>query len=1304
MDPGLPGDAGCLSDDLLVRLSEGRLSADELSRALRHAVGCDACHDDIASVVHTPWQPPPVIDEFQIERELGHGGMGIVYLAHDTALQREVAIKFIAEARPEPRIKDYFENEARLLARLQHPNIVTVYRVGQVEGHPYIVSEYVVGRSLARLSPPLPWPRVLALGTGLARGLAAAHHQGVLHRDIKPSNAIETMDGVVKLLDFGLAERIDRDLPAGASGERTLAGTPRYMAPETLEGIPSTPRSDLYSLGLVLYQLCTGLLPQDAPTQPYAELAPPEILFGPVVDPDLQAIIERCTRRDPDERFASADLLAEALERLAARVPPALSTNPYRGLAPFEAEHQALFFGRGADVQRVLERLDRQQLVLVVADSGVGKSSLCRAGILPRVATGAIAGGKPLATRTLTPGRRPLQALAAAFAAGLSSAEAELFSGPAANPQQLGPCVRRACEHVGGALLFVDQLEELVTLSGPGEAACFTQVLGELVRPPTPVRLLLAARGDFLTRVIALPGLGDEAERALYFLRPMTPEGLREAIVGPARACGVTFESDALIRELVESAAHGSGELPLLSFALTELWERRDVPGARITRTTLDERGGVAGLLSRHADSVVARLEQAQQQAARRLLIRLVTADDTRSERTEDELDVASEDARIALRTLVDGRLLQASTVAGRVSYQIAHDALIQRWAMLRNWLDDDIGHRAVRQRLEAASAEWNRLQRAPELLWQGQQLEEVRPLDRRALGALEREFLSQSLRRRQRRCRRRWFAAILAALAPLALYGSFRLQAYLDDSRFVDARLQAARTTFGKGQEMARSARESRGKALASFDSSAPRAAAPAARPATPSQWSEGEKDWASALSAYEQAGTAFRASEQSLQSGLERDARRSVTRQMLREVTYEQLVLEECFHPQGAKAEEVRRLLQRFDDEDWQRRVLAPAELQVDIRTAGAKMEIGRYVDGDGVLHLESVESVAKSGPISPTRLVLPPGSYLLRFIKQERQVVLPVLLTRGLHQQIVVELPERIPDGFAYVPPGCFLLGSDAPEQLRRVIESAPLHRVCMVGGYLIGKHEVTFGEWLSYLKEHPEAGHILGQSGPAPASGVWLQRRPGVGWILSLYRSGALILNAAEGQPFHYPDRAQHSSGDWLRLPLSGVSAEDLRGYLSWLSSSGRVPGARLCAEQEWERAASGADGRAYPGGERLSPEDADFDLTYGRIPTSYGPDEVGSHPASESPFGLFDMTGNAAEITLRLNPELGRIVLRGGGWYHDETSVLIANHQAGDPTQRDLLVGARVCATYPRPANEPPGDLGEYPGTSLTRGE
>src|SRR6185369_4666859 len=160
----------------------------------------------------------------------------------------------------------------------------------------------------------------------------------------------------------------------------------------------------------------------------------------------------------------------------------------------------------------------------------------------------------------------------------------------------------------------------------------------ELARPEPAVRVLLSVRGDFFTRVASLPGLGAEAERALYLLRPMSAEGLREAIVAPARACGVSFESEALVQKLVDATARGTGGLPLLSFALGELWERRDRPRARITGASLDALGGVDGMLARHADGVVRHLNERQTEKARHLLLRLITMERTRIERPSDEL------------------------------------------------------------------------------------------------------------------------------------------------------------------------------------------------------------------------------------------------------------------------------------------------------------------------------------------------------------------------------------------------------------------------------------------------------------------------------------------------------------------------------------------------------------------------------------------------------------------------------------------------------------------------------------------
>src|ERR1700760_4538417 len=136
------------------------------------------------------WSPPSQFEEYRIVRLLGQGGMGRVVLAEDRLLARLVAIKFIAGAAPSAEVRDRFFVEARAAARLSHPNVVAVYRVGEIQGRPFLVSEYVRGNDLAALETPVPWRRALAIGIDLTRGLAAAHRRGVLHRDIKPANAV----------------------------------------------------------------------------------------------------------------------------------------------------------------------------------------------------------------------------------------------------------------------------------------------------------------------------------------------------------------------------------------------------------------------------------------------------------------------------------------------------------------------------------------------------------------------------------------------------------------------------------------------------------------------------------------------------------------------------------------------------------------------------------------------------------------------------------------------------------------------------------------------------------------------------------------------------------------------------------------------------------------------------------------------------------------------------------------------------------------------------------------------------------
>jgi formylglycine-generating enzyme required for sulfatase activity len=179
----------------------------------------------------------------------------------------------------------------------------------------------------------------------------------------------------------------------------------------------------------------------------------------------------------------------------------------------------------------------------------------------------------------------------------------------------------------------------------------------------------------------------------------------------------------------------------------------------------------------------------------------------------------------------------------------------------------------------------------------------------------------------------------------------------------------------------------------------------------------------------------------------------------------------------------------------------------------------------------------------------------------------------------------------------------------------------------------------------------------------------------------FRRADHTYEALDGERIHYLQRDRRSEQDWLRFPVSSVSHDDALAYAAWLAASGRLPGAHLCDEYEWERAARGADGRRFPNGDRLAPDDANFDETYGRRPLAFGPDEVGSHPGSRSPVGADDMAGNVWEW-VRSVERPGGPINRGGSWYLGQIVDRTMNREIGEPTQRDPNIGLRICAKSP----------------------
>jgi predicted Ser/Thr protein kinase len=261
--------------------------------------------------------------EFRVERELARGGMGIVFKAADEHLGRTVALKVLSpELGITARAAERFKREGRMVAELEHPNIVPVYRVGQLGGTLFIAMKFIEGRSLDEITAAqgaLPVPAVLHVLRGAARSLTYAHERDIVHRDVKAANILLDRDGRVMVSDFGVALRAS-DVTLTVDG--AVIGTPGYMSPEQCAGKRATPQSDQYSLGVVAFQMLTGALPFRAESLPgimhHHFFTPlPSVRFArDDVPPDLLRIIERLMAKAPAERFPTTRQLLEALEAL----------------------------------------------------------------------------------------------------------------------------------------------------------------------------------------------------------------------------------------------------------------------------------------------------------------------------------------------------------------------------------------------------------------------------------------------------------------------------------------------------------------------------------------------------------------------------------------------------------------------------------------------------------------------------------------------------------------------------------------------------------------------------------------------------------------------------------------------------------------------------------------------------------------------------------------------------------------------------------------------------------------------------
>jgi WD40 repeat protein len=750
------------------------------------------------------------LGKYHILARLGRGGMADVYQAYQPRLDRYVALKVLHHHLAEE--EDFvsrFEREPATIARLRHPSIVQVFDF-DVEGELYyMVMELIAGPTLqAELearnlnNQPFALAEITQIFTALAGAIDYAHVRGMVHHDLKPGNIMFTREGEVVLTDFGLARVV------GASHHTTsgsVYGTPAYMAPEQAQGERGDGRSDIYALGIILYEMVTGRLPFEANTpfnlilQHANEPPPPPTTLNPDIPNVVEQVILKTLSKNPDQRYRNAGDLAQALRdavgltaeavltapplAVVAPAPPLEEVSitptpepgrpvippacPYRGLYAFQEEDAPFFFGRELFTEQLVTAVHNQSIVAVIGPSGSGKSSVVYAGLVAQLRE-----DKNWTIAAFRPGSQPFQALAAELIPLLEPDLGEtdrlvqtrkLATALSQRDVSLVEVIDRSLDkhsQAGRLLLVADQFEELYTLcSDPELRHRFLDMLLEVVdiqqfRRSPSFTLVLTLRVDFLGQALSHRPFADALQDADVKLGPMTRQELGRAIANPARKQRVAFESG-LVARILDDVGDEPGNLPLLEFALTALWERM-VTG-RLAHEAYEAIGRVEGALARYADEVFDGLAPAEQDAARRIFTQMVRpgegTEDTRRLATRTEL---SEPDWTLVQQLADARLVvTGQDPAGQETVEVVHEALIRGWGRLRQWMAEDRAFRVWQERLRAVLNQWQTSDQDEGALLRGVPLAEAENwlAEREAdLSRAERGFVETSLAARRQR------------------------------------------------------------------------------------------------------------------------------------------------------------------------------------------------------------------------------------------------------------------------------------------------------------------------------------------------------------------------------------------------------------------------------------------------------------------------------------------------------------------------------------------------------------------------
>ena len=743
---------------------------------------------------------------YELGEKLGEGAFGAVYQATQKGIGRTVAIKIIhAKYANQPRFIRRFEAEAQIVARLEHPHIVPLYDYWREPDSAYLVMRWLRGGSLqtALEKELFTLETAVTLITQIANALHTAHRHGIIHRDVKPANILLDEEGNAYLSDFGIARDTTADLQLTRADE--LIGSPNYISPEQLLGEVVTPATDIYCLGVVLFKLLTG-------SQPFATTSMVELIQKQINEPlpliapqrpdlpaDIDDIIQQATAKRAKDRFSNTQALVQALHQAVSgkigRAITAMSpittvsetdiSNPYKGLRAFQEQDAAQFYGRQTLLKQLLTQLDPRHRVssrnpisnatnrflAVVGPSGSGKSSVIKAGLLPALRQGALPGSADWFIVEMTPGSYPLEELEAALLRVAVNPPRSLLEPLQKDERGLVRVLKRLLpqdkdvENPSQLLLVIDQFEELFTLvqKEVDRGRFLDNLFAALTEAHSRLWVIVTLRADFYDRPLQLPQLGEWMRERTELVLPLHTTELEEAIVAPAASMGVTLEPG-LVSAIITDVKEQPGALPLMQYALTELFERRN--GRLLTLAAYAAIGGVTGALARRAEEIYNHLDAPTQEATRQLFLRLITlgegVEDTRRRMLISELQTlrVSETLRV-LENVIGAygrfRLLtfDHDPITRSATVEVAHEALLREWPRLRNWLVDS-REDVRRQRLLTDSAnQWKNAGQDNSYLLRGSRLVEFESWSETttvALTANESDFLQTSIAARNQR------------------------------------------------------------------------------------------------------------------------------------------------------------------------------------------------------------------------------------------------------------------------------------------------------------------------------------------------------------------------------------------------------------------------------------------------------------------------------------------------------------------------------------------------------------------------